>query len=48
MKKILFIEDEAVMQKAVSEFLGVNGYNVISALDGELGVNMARERKNRI
>jgi len=42
MKKILFIEDEAVMQKAVSEFLGAKGYNVVSALDGELGINMAK------
>ena len=45
MKNILFIEDEAVMQKAVSEFLGVKGYNIISALDGELGINMAQTKK---
>jgi len=44
MKNILFIEDEAVMQKAVSEFLAVKGYNVISALDGELGVQIAQEK----
>ncbi|MFA6376750.1 MAG: response regulator [Candidatus Paceibacterota bacterium] len=44
-KKILFIEDEAVMQKAVSEFLGVNGYSVVSALDGELGVRAAQAEK---
>jgi len=44
-KKILFIEDEAVMQKAVSEFLGINGYSVVSALDGELGINSARFTK---
>jgi len=31
------------MQKAVSEFLGVKGYHVVSALDGELGVNLARQ-----
>jgi len=42
MEKILFIEDEAAMQKAVSEFLGAKGYHVVSALDGELGVNMAK------
>jgi len=30
------------MQKAVSEFLGAKGYEVISALDGELGINMAK------
>ena len=43
MRNILFIEDEAVMQKAVSEFLGAKGYRVISALDGELGINLARQ-----
>ncbi len=32
------------MQKAVSEFLAVKGYNVISALDGELGVQIAQEK----
>lgn len=45
MKNILFIEDEAVMQKAVSDFLAVAGYNVISALDGETGVEMARGKQ---
>ncbi len=44
-KKILFIEDEAVMQKAVSEFLAARGYEVMSALDGELGLISAKTRK---
>lgn len=44
MKKILFIEDEAVMQKAVDEFLKVNGYETIAALDGEIGVNLAQSQ----
>ena len=44
-KQILFIEDEAVMQKAVSEFLGVKGYQVTSALDGETGLDIARLKK---
>lgn len=44
MKNILFIEDEAVMQKAVSEFLGVKGYHVVSALDGEIGISMAQKQ----
>ena len=26
----------------MSEFLGAKGYNVVSALDGELGINMAK------
>ena len=42
-RQILFIEDEAVMQKAVGEFLGAKGYSVVSALDGETGVNIARK-----
>lgn len=45
MKNILFIEDEAVMQKAVGEFLGVHGYKVIAALDGELGIAAAKNQK---
>ena len=44
-KKILFIEDESVMQKAVSEFLGVKGYQIVSALDGELGLRAAQAEK---
>jgi len=43
-KQILFIEDEEVMQKAVGEFLGTKGYDVISAMDGELGVRAARQK----
>jgi len=38
----LFIEDEAVMQKAVSEFLAARGYEVMSALDGEFGLISAK------
>jgi len=45
MVKILFIEDEAVMQKAVSEFLSVKGYDVTSALDGETGLTIAKSLK---
>jgi two-component system, cell cycle response regulator DivK len=44
-KKILFIEDEAVMQKAVSEFLNTRGYEVVSALDGELGLISAKTHR---
>lgn len=43
-KTVLFIEDEAVMQKAVSEFLCAQGYAVLSALDGEAGVRAAKEK----
>jgi len=33
------------MQKAVSEFLAARGYEVMSALDGELGLISAKTRK---
>jgi DNA-binding response OmpR family regulator len=42
MKKIIFIEDEFELQKSVSEFLGRQGYQVIHALDGEIGLNLAK------
>jgi two-component system alkaline phosphatase synthesis response regulator PhoP len=45
MKKILFIEDESALQKTFGEFLTQEGYQVISALDGELGLNLAKEKK---
>ncbi len=41
MKKILFIEDESALQKAVTEVLIAEGYQVFSALDGEIGVALA-------
>lgn len=45
MKKILFIEDEAALQEAFSGFLTSAGYKVISALDGEIGSRLARDKK---
>lgn len=45
MKNILFIEDEAALQKTFGDFLTAKGYGVISALDGELGVKLAEEKK---
>lgn len=45
MKKILFIEDEQAIQKTFGEFLAEAGYKVISALDGELGLNLAEKEK---
>lgn len=41
MKKILFIEDESVLQKTVGSVLKDEGYKVISATDGESGFNLA-------
>jgi len=43
MKKILFIEDEPTLQKAIGLFLKEDGYEVIQALDGEQGLNLARK-----
>lgn len=43
MKKVLFIEDESGLQDAVTQALASADLEVISALDGEAGVRMARE-----
>jgi len=45
MEKILFIEDESNLQKTLGSALGQEGYEVISALDGETGLRMAKEKK---
>ena len=41
MKKILFIEDEDTLQKALGGFLKDAGYEVVNALDGEIGLELA-------
>ncbi|MEA3296036.1 MAG: response regulator [Patescibacteria group bacterium] len=41
MKKILFIEDEAALQKTFNEILNNHGYKVVSALDGKTGLRLA-------
>ncbi len=45
MKRILFIEDESALQKTLGEVLRENGYEVISALDGETGIKSAKTKK---
>jgi DNA-binding response OmpR family regulator len=45
MRSILIIEDEPTLQKALSAALTQDGYEVKSALDGELGLKTAREIK---
>lgn len=45
MKKILFIEDESALQKSIGDALEQAGYEVISALDGELGLRLAKTEK---
>ncbi len=42
-KKILFIEDEAALQKAVTSALVDAGYAVSSALNGDDGLRIARQ-----
>lgn len=45
MKRILFIEDESALQKTFGEILKREGYEMISALDGEIGLRLAKEKK---
>ncbi len=45
MKTILFIEDETALQKTLSEVLRQEDYKVISSLDGEGGLNLAKLEK---
>ncbi|MEA3452770.1 MAG: response regulator [Patescibacteria group bacterium] len=42
MKKILFVEDEAAIQKTLGESLRNKGYEVESAIDGEMGLKLAK------
>ena len=41
MKKILFIEDEEALQRAMGDAMESNGYKLIKALDGEIGLATA-------
>jgi len=45
MKKILFIEDEAALQKTFGDILSAEGFQVISAIDGEVGLRLAKSEK---
>jgi len=45
MKKILFIEDEAAIQKTLGESLRNKGYEVQSAMDGEIGLRLAKSEQ---
>ena len=42
-KKILVIEDEATLQRALSEVLSKEGYEVVFALDGSKGLELAQK-----
>ena len=43
MKKILFIEDESALQRAVTRILDDEGYKTFSAMDGEIGIALAHK-----
>lgn len=45
MKTILFIEDEQALQKTIGDRLSQEGYEIIPALDGEIGLNLAEIKK---
>jgi DNA-binding response OmpR family regulator len=45
MKTILFIEDEPNLQKTVGQILEQEGYEIKSALDGEIGLQLTRKEK---
>lgn len=45
MKIILFVEDESALQKTIGEVLKQEGYELISALNGTIGLRMAKEKK---
>lgn len=44
-KKILIIEDEAMLQRALTEFLESEKFEIVNALNGEEGLMMAKEKK---
>jgi len=44
MKKILIIEDESALQKTLGDSLSQEGYQPISALDGEIGLKLAQSK----
>ena len=43
MKKILFVEDESALQRAVTHVLDDQGYKTLSAMDGEAGIALAHK-----
>jgi len=45
MKTILIVEDEPTLQKTMSLALTQEGYDVKNALDGEIGLKLAKEIK---
>ncbi len=44
-KKILIIEDEETLQKALAQYLQEENFDVLSAMDGEKGIEMVKAEK---
>ena len=44
-KKILFVEDEEALQRTLGDLLKSEGYEVVSAMDGETGLQMSKTEK---
>ena len=44
-KTILIVEDEATLHRALLEFLTEEGFAVLSAMDGEKGLELAKSKK---
>ncbi|MFA6159724.1 MAG: response regulator [Parcubacteria group bacterium] len=44
-KKILIIEDEETLQKALTQYLEEENFEVFGAMDGEKGVEMVKKEK---
>lgn len=44
-QKILLVEDESALQKSLGDTLREDGFDVVSALDGETGERLAKSEK---
>ena len=44
-KKILFIEDESALQRAMGDTLQSHGYKVVQALNGDAGIQLAEREQ---
>lgn len=45
MKTLLLIEDESALQKTLGDVLSQEGFEILSALDGEAGLRLAADKR---
>lgn len=45
MAKLLIIEDDAVLRKALGEYLATEGFELVYAEDGEIGADLVKSEK---